>query len=193
MPLAKAVSKRDTTLSGPARAVPGKSYKSSSLRRNNGVERQAKMSNGPQLAALHINRGARFGIQSTVGRKGTYGKEDGGRLSDGDLTHDCLFFLGYWYLGRVLIPVEATFWPPDGLQVCQSIALFPDLYWLLSFGLLIRASGPVSRLVVGKVGSKETAWTHAVLYQKGYFANVFGIMLRRYILELSRGVISYTK
>jgi hypothetical protein len=58
---------------------------------------------------------------------------------------------------------------------------------------LIRASGPVSRLVVGKVGSKETAWTHAVLYQKGYFADVFGIMLRRYILELSRGVISYTK
>lgn len=45
----------------------------------------------------------RFGIQSIVGRKGTYGKEDGGRLSDGDLTHDCLFFLGCWYLGRVLI------------------------------------------------------------------------------------------
>ena len=26
-----------------------------------------------------------------MGRKGTYGKEDGGRLSDSDLTQDCLF------------------------------------------------------------------------------------------------------
>ena len=47
-------------------------------------------------------------IQSIVGRKGAYGKEDGGRLSDGDLTHDCLFFLECWYLGRVLISVEAV-------------------------------------------------------------------------------------
>jgi hypothetical protein len=52
----------------------------------------------------------RFGIQSIVGRKGAYGKEDGGRLSDGDLTHDCLFFLGCWYLGRLLVPVEAVCW-----------------------------------------------------------------------------------
>jgi hypothetical protein len=47
-------------------------------------------------------------IQSIVGRKGTYGQEDGRGLLDGDLTHDCLLFLRCWYSQCLLIFAEAV-------------------------------------------------------------------------------------